>query len=101
MKFWVVYDDGDAMWVSWKPDLVACQQYQDYIHNRPELFLLRYNFTDAPRFVARMRNQPIVVVEPGDTVYIDLRAIKRCQFFDSLELPNAYFTNYVCECTYI
>ena len=101
MKFWVVYDDGDAMWVSWKPDLVACQQYQDYIHSHPELFLLCYNFTDAPRFVSRMRNQPIVVVEPGDTVYIDLRAIKGCQFFDSLELPNAYFTNYVCECTYI
>ena len=40
MKFWVEYEDGDAMWVSWKADLVACEQYQDFIHSHPELFLL-------------------------------------------------------------
>ena len=33
MKFWVEYDDGDSMWLSWKADLVACQQYQDFIHS--------------------------------------------------------------------
>ena len=97
MKFWVEYDDGDSMWVSWKADLVACQQYQDFIHSLPELFVLRYSHHDAPRFVNTMRSQPIIGVVPGDTV---LRAIKGCDVYDSLDLPNAYTTRYVCSCTY-
>ena len=47
-----------------------------------------------------MRSQPIIGVVPGDTVFVDLRAIKGCDVYDSLDLPNAYTTRYVCSCTY-
>ena len=36
----------------------------------------------------------------GDTVYVDLRAVKGCDTYDALNLPNANFSRYVCECTY-
>jgi hypothetical protein len=101
MRFWVEYDDGDAMWVHYKPDLVANQAYQDFVHATPELFALRYNATDVARFSATYRLQPITTVKPGDNIYVDLRVLMGPDDFDKINLPNAYFTRYVCSCTYI
>jgi len=101
MSFWVEYDDGDAMWVRYKPDLVANQAYQDFIHETPELFPLRYNAIDVARFSAAYRLQPITTVKPGDRFYADLRVIMGTDAFDELQLPNAYFIRYVCFCEYI
>ena len=101
MQFWVEYEDGDAMWVHYKPDLVSNAQYQQFVDSTPALFPLRFNTTDLVRMVKMMRMQPITTVDVGDTVYVDLRFIKGCAVFDQLELPDSYFTIYVCECQYV
>ena len=101
MRFWVEYDDGDAMWVHYKPDLVANQVYQDFVQATPELFALRYNTTDVARFAGMYRSQPITSVKPGDKVYVDLRVLMGPDEFDKINLPNAYFTRYVCLCEYV
>ena len=100
MQFWVEYDDGDAMWVTWKPDLVRCDVWQDYMHAQPELFELRFPFMHVSRNIARLRDQPITGVQPGDVIYVDLRSILGCDTYDALDLPNKYFMRYVCECSY-
>ena len=89
------------MWVTYKPDLVRNSVYQEYVSKLPELFPLRFNFTDVKRMSQTMRNQPITSVTVGDTVYVDLRYIKGHDVFDKLGLPDAYFVQYVCECKYV
>lgn len=100
MSFWVTYDDGDSMWVSYKPDLAANASFQAYVDSTPALFALRFSTLDFPRHLKTMRGLPITNVAPGDHVYVDLRFIKGHDVFDRLGLPNAYFTIYVCECVY-
>ena len=101
MQFWVEFDDGDAMWVSYKPDLVRNSVYQEYVGRLPQLFPLRFNVTDVKRMSQTMRSQPITSVAVGDVVYVDLRYIKGFDVFDKLGLPDAYFVPYVCECKYV
>jgi hypothetical protein len=101
MKFWVQYDDGDEMWVSYKADLVDNEQYREFIHRDPRLFQLRFSAAIVHIQIEHMRRSPITTVSPGDTVYVDLRYIKGHEAYDKLGLPNAYFTNYVCECSYV
>ena len=89
------------MWVSYNQDLVGNSVYQEYIGKLPVLFPLRLNFTDVKRMSQTMRNQPITNVTVADVIYVDLRHIKGFDVFDMLGLPNAYFTEYVCECRYV
>ena len=53
------------------------------------------------RFSATYRLQPITTVKPGDNIYVDLRVLMGPDEFDKINLPNAYFTRYVCSCTYV
>jgi hypothetical protein len=101
MKFWVQYDDGDEMWVSYKADLVDNETYQEFVAKDPRLFQLRFSSAIVHLQIEHMRRSPIVDVAPGDTVYVDLRYIKGHEAYDKLGLPNAYFTMYVCECSYV
>jgi len=101
MKFWVQYDDGDEMWVSYKADLVDNEQYREFVARDPRLFQLRYSAAIVHIQIDNVRKTPIVSVAPGDRVYVDLRYIKGHEVFDKLGLPNAYFTEYVCECSYV
>jgi hypothetical protein len=96
MKFWVQYDDGDEMWVSYKADLVDNEIYQDYVASDPRLFQLRFSSAIVHLQIDNMRKSPILTVAPGDTVYVDLRYIKGHEAYDKLGLPDAYFTMYVC-----
>ena len=101
MKFWVQYDDGDEMWVSYKADLVDNEHYREFVARDPRLFQLRYPSPIVSIQVAHMRKLPIDVVSPGDTVYVDLRYIKGHAAYEKLGLPNAFFTTHVCECNYV
>jgi len=101
MKFWVQYDDGDEMWVSYKADLVDNEHYREFIARDPRLFQLRFSSAIVHLQIENLRRTPITAVAPGDRVYVDLRYIKGHEAFDKLGLPNAYFTEYVCECSYV
>ena len=46
MQFWVEYDDGDAMWVTYKPDLASNDKFKAYVDRTSELFPLRFSTTD-------------------------------------------------------
>jgi len=47
-----------------------------------------------------MRKEPIRGVEVHDIFYLDLR-YWGYDWFDTLDLPNAYTTTYVVECKYV
>ena len=47
-----------------------------------------------------MRKEPIRGVEIQDVFYLDLR-YWGYDWFDTLDLPNAYTTTYVVECKYV
>ena len=65
------------------------------------MFQLRYSAAIVHIQIDNARKTPSVAVAPGDRVYVDLRYIRRHEAFDKLGLPNAYFTEYVCECSYV
>jgi hypothetical protein len=101
MQFWVEYDDGDAMWVTYKPDLASNDKFKAYVDRTSELFPLRFSTTDLQHYAKLMRANQITAVTLDDIVYVDLRFIKGNDAFDKLNLPNAYFTTYVCACKYV
>ena len=100
MQFFIEYDDGDEMWVSYKQDLVTNAQYQAFVESDTRLFQLRYSGQDANLYIQAMRKQQIQDVSPGVHVYVDLRRIIGCDNYDELNLPHAHFTMHVCECYY-
>ena len=75
------------MWVSYKPDLVADQAYQDFVHATPELFALHFNSIDVARFSGNYRLQNPITVNIGDRFYVDIRVILPSGIFDELQLP--------------
>ena len=97
MMFWVPYDDGNEMCVSYKADMVNNEQYREFITRDPRLFQLRFSEAIVHVQIDNMRKTPITSVVPGDPVYVVLRYIKCHEVFDKLGLPNAYFKTFVCE----
>ena len=70
LLFWVEFDNGDAMWVTYSPGLVRNAVYHDYVGDLPEQFPLRFNFTAAKQMSSTMRNQYITSLTVEDTVYV-------------------------------
>jgi len=100
MFFYVEFDDGDKVLLPYSKDLSAAAQFEDFVYSEPQLFPLRFNAADAPKRVTAMRKEPIRGVELHDVFYLDLR-YWGYDWFDALDLPNAYVTTYVVQCEYV
>ena len=70
----VHYADGDILWQEWSRDLDNSAAYSNFIHREKPLYLLRFKAHIADRETVALNKQTITEVEPGDSVYVDLRA---------------------------
>ena len=99
MWFKVHYADGDILWQEWSRDLDNSAAYSNFIHREKPLYLLRFKAHIADRERVALNKRHITEVEPGDSVYVDLRAWNPI-WYDQLELPNAYEILHVVLCQY-
>ena len=97
MFFFVEFDDGDKILLPYSKDLSSSVQFEDFVYAEPQLFPLRFNAADAPKRITAMRKEPIRDVSLHDVFYLDLGY----DWFDALDLPNAYLTTYVVPCEYV
>jgi hypothetical protein len=105
LEFYVRYSDGDEHWVSYSKDLFDCEQYELFCKSRPELWFCAYSVEEARKIRAKVNKEPITIVEPGDTLYVDLRAIG-AKWYNAIgpgsigtTLPNEDKEIYVVKCT--
>jgi hypothetical protein len=101
MKFLVEYADDDKVWVRYSTDIADTIQFEDFVRKNPPLFLLRFKVDIAAKEKARLKGSQVVGVAPGDHVYVDLRCWdNNGEWYDGLDIPNAYDTVHVVECAY-
>ena len=100
MFFLVEFDDGDKVLLPYSKDLSSSAQFEEFIFAEPPLFPLRINAADAPKRITAMRREPIRNIALHDVIYVDLR-YWGYEWFDTLDLPNAYVTTYVVACEYV
>ena len=100
MFFLVEFDDGDKVLLPYSKDLSSSAQFEEFIFAEPQLFPLRFNAADAPKRITAMRREPIRNIALHDVIYVDLR-YWGYEWFDTLDLPNAYVTTYVVACEYV
>ena len=63
---------------------------------------LLYPAAEVSKYVTGLNRTPITEVSVGDTVLVDLRSFWYTYlWYQSLELPDADFVDYVVECSYI
>ena len=99
MDFLVLFSDDSQVWIPYNFDLATARAFQQYCKDVPALFPLLFSAKEAKEQRLRMRKQQIDGVQPGQEVYINLRAWG-ADFYDALSLPDCYVTNYVVLCRY-
>ena len=100
MFFFVEFDDGDKVLLPYSKDLSSAVQFDEFVYSEPQLFPLRFNAADAPKRITAMKREPIRNIALHDVFYLDLR-YWGYDWFDALDLPNAYSTTYVVPCEYV
>ena len=94
MIFYIRFADGCEHWMPWSKDLFETQQYELFCKLHPELSPLVYMHKESLTIQRVINRTPIESVEPGNSVYMDLRAIG-AGLYESLDLPDSDFTRYV------
>lgn len=74
-------------------------QYEDYCRSISYLFPLLFSVSDAKKQIQHIRQQPITVIQPGDSVYVHLRYFGH-SYYESLGLPDDLSLAYVVEFRY-
>jgi hypothetical protein len=59
-----------------------------------------YKQSEAQQYKARTNKMPITIVQPGDTVYVDIRYFGFI-WYDKLLLPDSVHSRYMVEMMYI
>jgi hypothetical protein len=75
MEFLVTYADGDERWMLFSQDLACVDAFKDFCESRPELWPLVHTETVARKLRVALNRTAITELEPGDVVYVDLRAM--------------------------
>jgi hypothetical protein len=91
MSFLVRFADNDEVWLPWSRDLFDSIPYESFCRSRPPLFPLIFSEAFAQAEIQKIKRANIVAVQPGDSVYVDLRCYG-APFYDSLGLPDAHTT---------
>ena len=95
MEFEVKFKDGDIMWKPWDLDLSSCQPFEEYCRRNKELYLLLYTTDQVSRAAAAITSMAITDVQPGDTIFVDLRYFGTYVYDNLLDLPDKYHIKYV------
>ena len=100
MEFEVIFADGSIVWLPWSQDLFQTIQYEDFCRSNPSLSPLLYTLQQSKREIQLLNNSPITSVNPGVTVFVDLRSYG-ASWYAGLNLPNPFHTQYVLESFYL
>ena len=103
VEFEVEFEDGDVLWLPWSKDIFDSQPYEDYCRSLPQLRPLIYTHQEAANIIKQMKRDTITLVQPGQTVYVDIRSYDKSSngtWYDSLTLPGKYHISYYIEHTY-
>ncbi len=98
-EFLVRYKDGDELWLPYSKDLSSTQQFETFCRVNSQLFYLLYNANDAKRIATDIKSKDITTVQPGTTVYVDLRSYGE-HWYKGLDLPDKFSKSYVVEYQY-
>ena len=99
MQFLTEFADGDVVWLTYCKDIAITQQFEQFCRLKRPLYPLLFSAEMAVQERARMMRMEITEVQPGDTVYVDLR-YHGATFYDSLGLPDADTLTYVVPYKY-
>jgi hypothetical protein len=99
MEFLVRFCDGDEIWLPWSQDLFNTVQYETFCRSKPELVPLVYTEKVASQRIKSTNRSPILAVDTGDVVFVDLRS-NGPAWYATLELPNLHTTTYYLEFVY-
>ena len=91
---------GDKVLLPYSKDLSSSVQFEEFVYADPQLFPLQFSAADAPKRITAMKREPIHGIQLHDTFYLDLR-YWGYDWFDGLDLPDAYATTYVVLCEYV
>ena len=100
MEFYIRFSDGDERWVTWNQDLFKSIPYEVFCRAHAELFPLIYTEAIARKLIRELNQQAISEVEPGETVFVDLRSRGPCTWYALIGLPRAHELKYVLRCRY-
>ena len=100
MSFYVRFADTCCHWKNWSKDLYDTEQYELYCKSKPELTPLITLQKESLILKQIVNNKPITCVEPGNNVYMDLRALG-AGLYEFLQLPDCHFVTYVVCLEYI
>ena len=100
MEFEVKFADGSVVWLPWSKDLFDTQPYEYFCRSRPELFPLIYDLKTANKHISDLKRTPIVVVKPGDNVFVDIRCYGSA-WYKTLPIPDREHITYLVEYKYI
>lgn len=98
MSFLVLFDDGDEVWVNYKPDLVSSLPFEEFCRKTAELEPLLHTDREWRGIQSRLNAAGVVGIVPGNTCYVDLRAWGT-DYFSSIGLPGD--ATYVVKCDYL
>jgi hypothetical protein len=99
IEFEIIFADGSVVWLPWSRELFDTEAYETFCRSRAELAPLIHDAEDAKKLVAQTNKTPIIEVQPGDTVYVDLRSYG-ATWYASRTLPDLFHKRYLLEYTY-
>ena len=98
-EFLVKYKDGEEVWIPYNKDISSTEQFETFCRSNSQLMWLLYSADVAKTMVSDIKKRDIDLVQPGDTVYIDIRCYGETWYM-TLDLPDKYLKSYVVEYHY-
>ncbi len=87
------------IWLTYNADLAASKPFLDFCELRAYLRTLSISAKQAKALLVQLRRTPIIKVNTGDTVYVDLR-FYNATWYKELELPDQWSNRYFTKMTY-
>lgn len=100
LEFDITFEDGDRRWRPYDRDLFQSLPYEGFCRANPELFDILYDADQVGKEHDRINAEQITEVEPGQTVYVNIRYFGFEEFDDYVPLPDKYHTTYVIRFVY-
>ena len=96
MQFLVHFDDGTKTWLHFSKDLWENATFAAYCEAHRPLHLLNGSAQEAERSIVMRNRLTITEVQPGNIVFVDLRAFKT-DWYNNTGLPSISPRAYVAE----
>ena len=100
MEFDITFEDGDRHWKPFDRDLFNSLPYEDFCRAHSELFDLLVDTDHIGKEHERINSQPITEIEPGQTVYVNIRYFGFDEYDARVNLPDKFHTVYVIPFVY-